>query len=90
MTDKILSADDEARVRAQLANLESSPYGLGYAWSTIKSLLATIDQERADLVTLAKLAAPTPQFFNPLAAWEAQALRDRVLLAHDLTLSPHR
>ncbi len=43
----------------------------------------TIDRLRAERLTLAKLAAKTPQFFNPLVAWEAEALRDRILNGDD-------
>lgn len=35
----------------------------------------------AERLALARLAAEEPQFFNPVEAWEAKALRDRVLLA---------
>lgn len=34
---------------------------------------------RGQLIAVAKLAADTPPFFNPLAAWEAQRIRDEVL-----------
>jgi hypothetical protein len=34
---------------------------------------------RAQMIALAKLAADTPQFDNPLHAWEAQRIRDEVL-----------
>lgn len=33
----------------------------------------------ARLVLLAKLAAKTPQFFNPMEAWAAETLRDEIL-----------
>jgi len=36
-------------------------------------------QLRRERLQLAKLAAPTPQFFNPRVVWDAQALRDRIL-----------
>jgi hypothetical protein len=36
---------------------------------------------RRERVLLAKLASTTPQFFNPLAVAEAEAIRDRVLAA---------
>lgn len=38
-----------------------------------------LDQYDRDRLTLAKLAADTPQFFNPLLAMEAKDLRDRIL-----------
>jgi len=39
-----------------------------------------LDLKRERLV-LAKLASKTPQFYNPLVAFEAEALRDRILAA---------
>lgn len=42
-------------------------------------LYGRLDQVERDCVTLAKLAADTPQFDNPLVAWEAQVTRDKYL-----------
>lgn len=39
---------------------------------------------RADRLTLAKLAARTPMFFNPLDAFAAETLRDKLLTAAGL------
>jgi len=38
-----------------------------------------IDKLRYELYQVAKLAAETPQFYNPLDAAEAKKIRDRVL-----------
>jgi hypothetical protein len=45
----------------------------------IRQARAIIAKLQADRLLLAKLAAETPQFFNPLEAMEAQALRNRIL-----------
>jgi hypothetical protein len=37
------------------------------------------DELRAKLALVAKLAATTPQFSNPIIAWEAERIRDDVL-----------
>lgn len=42
----------------------------------LRQVIATLNRDR---IQLAKLASETPQFDNPLIAWEAQALRDRLL-----------
>lgn len=52
--------------------------------AAFEALFAIVEENvslRADCVTLAKLAAETPQYFSPVAVWEAQALRDRYLAA---------
>jgi hypothetical protein len=41
-----------------------------------KDLVNKFDKDR---ILLAKLAAKTPQFFDPLVAMEAEQLRDRIL-----------
>ena len=38
-----------------------------------------IDRWATERVTLAKLAAETPQFYNPLAVADAKRLRDHIL-----------
>lgn len=43
------------------------------------SVVALFVSIRRDCVTLAKLAAETPQFDNPLHVWAAQEVRDRYL-----------
>jgi hypothetical protein len=42
-------------------------------------MFRTIDQLYLQRLALARFAAETPQFDNPLAAWEVEALRDAVL-----------
>ena len=42
-------------------------------------LTAELDQAREELVMLAKLASPTPQFYNPMQARFAALLRDEIL-----------
>ena len=42
----------------------------------MKELLAKMDRERK---LMAKLAADTPQFYNPLVVWEAKVVRDFIL-----------
>ncbi len=44
--------------------------------ATQNNLLNQFDYERR---MLAKLAAKTPQFFNPMDAWQAESIRDRIL-----------
>lgn len=45
---------------------------------------------RARLLAVSKLAADTPQFFNPLDAFAAQAIRDRVLAEESAMRSGQR
>lgn len=42
-----------------------------------------IERLASERLLLAKLAAKEPQFFNPLAAMEAETLRDRILSEND-------
>ena len=42
-------------------------------------LLRTVEGLRYALLTLARLAAETPQFYSPLEVHQAQRLRDKVL-----------
>jgi hypothetical protein len=52
---------------------------VGAMLGTIAALESRIEGLEAERLTLAKLAADSPQFFNPLVAFAAQELRDRVL-----------
>src|SRR5688500_12197324 len=45
----------------------------------VLALLRELDDVKRERLTLAKLASETPQFFNPLEAWAAKDLRDRLL-----------
>lgn len=45
----------------------------------IRQLRNRIANLTADRLALARLAAETPQFNSPVAAWAAQALRDKLL-----------
>lgn len=45
----------------------------------LESSLIREKELRVALLAMAKLAADTPQFDNPLVAWEAQKLRDEIL-----------
>jgi hypothetical protein len=43
------------------------------------AVIRRIDPLERAIVALARLAAPDPQFNNPIEAWSAQSLRDRIL-----------
>jgi hypothetical protein len=45
----------------------------------LKRVLQCVDSLRGERLALAKLAAVTPQFFNPMEACAAEALRDEIL-----------
>ena len=60
----------------RLANLLIFVRGLERARNHNRICVERLVQER---LLLAKLAAKEPQFFSPLAAMEAEALRDRIL-----------
>lgn len=47
--------------------------------SDLESEYAIIQRQKRERLTLAKLAAETPQFFNPLDVIEAKKLRDDIL-----------
>ena len=49
------------------------------ARTDVPSLVAEVERLRVERLALAKLAAETPQFFNPLEAFAAQKIRDDVL-----------
>lgn len=52
-----------------------------------RRLIATVSVLRAELLAVARLAADTPQFFNPLEGFAAQKIRDRVLAEDEATRS---
>ena len=64
---------------------ESSDQYLRRKLAGLKIQRATLQRQVLDLkrerLVLAKLASKTPQFYNPLVAFEAEALRDRILAA---------
>ena len=45
----------------------------------LSAMLGEIVELRRERHLMAMLAADEPMFFNPLVAWDAQALRDRIL-----------
>lgn len=49
----------------------------------LRALFRTAGQLYIQRATLAKLAADTPQFFNPADVWDAQAARDSALATPD-------
>jgi hypothetical protein len=69
---------DRERMRAELMDWEEReakvcPEDVGF-----EEWIGVLNKR---LLMLAKLAAPTPQFFGPIGAWEAEKLRDDILAA---------
>jgi hypothetical protein len=64
----------EALPEAEIGSTCANPWH-----ETVVTLRAFIAKLKADRLLLARLAAETPQFNNPLIVYEAQALRDRLL-----------
>jgi hypothetical protein len=75
-TDLILHGGERRRARRDIAD------------GAFRGLLATIQSLNAECLALAKLAADEPQFFNPLDAFAAQAIRDK-WLKHSEHRSPN-
>jgi hypothetical protein len=62
----------------------SRPYkarSLTGAQARVRMLEKQRDQAHYECQQLAKLAATGPTFFNPMDVWNAEAIRDRILLA---------
>jgi uncharacterized protein (DUF3084 family) len=70
-------------LRAAVHDLEDTRQDAEQFRNQLDVALQEIDRLRAHRLALAKLAAPTSQFSNPIVAWEAQALRDRILAGGD-------
>ena len=58
---------------------KNGPY-IASACNAAVPLAKRVKELEAELLLLAKLSADEPQFFNPMEAMAAKALRDRILL----------
>lgn len=80
-----LSVEERATVEPLPGSVEAQCSILNELLSRYEALAVSLEAEneqlRQDRLLLARLAAPTPQFFNPLAAFAAEKLRDEVLAA---------
>lgn len=56
-------------------------YGSRPHANCITALRQHIQEVEAERLMLAKLASKEPQFFNPMDAWNAESVRNRVLKA---------
>lgn len=85
---------DRDRWRSDFQSAEATAQTLDAQWERLSRILGVAEDEdfvewgqlvdrvaemAGHIFTLAKLAARTPQFSNPIVAWEAEALRDRIL-----------
>jgi hypothetical protein len=76
-----LDAKREERLRDILVGFAiGSPSGhVAVLRDDVTAMLGEIALLRIERLLLAKLAAETPQFFNPLVVYEVEGLRDRLL-----------
>lgn len=68
-----------ARLLVRLAKAKERGRGLALSQDEASALLVEYSDVHRERRQLAMLAADAPQFSNPLAVYEAQSVRDRVL-----------